>query len=547
MKKLLFTFLLAAVPGTLCTLHAVVWQNPPNPLVLPTPDGGSLEFVPVYLNVRNSLLGTVEFTSGSPGTTPEETPTISTVGGSFRDGNSPDADWFYYLGTTEITRKVFNSVLRAAGLPEKQFPPGDEELPATGVSWFDVQMFLRAYNSWLRSDGKLPENLAGLPVFLRLPTEAEWEFAARGGGKIPRSEFDRRTPYGDQDVTLFEWVAGPTSSHNKINPVRRLQPHPLGLYDLLGNAAEMTFSVFQIEPGQGPVGGIAQRGGTCRTPANELRSSLRGEFPLFDEEGAENSSPWVGFRLVLGSIVYSDTERVEEIREGWDAYRETRAVPRPGWDRMTPAAETIARQTAEAERLLKTTKAQDTEALQRLREQLLDITAEKNRNEAQLLATLVRWCSQNAHIFAKNSALLSKISPESLTEALNARLSLLRENPTLADDQLATATLDALENTLRKFGYDRAAQLKAERESAQQVYLEALPLLADLPQDKVREEFDRYIIRLATEPEAKTQVATTRAAYNQLLEYTRTRQIAIDRWRLELAAAYSEADPSHTR
>jgi len=517
---------------------AVEWNKPPNPLVLPVPGGGTLEFVPVFLGSNDPLLGTVEFTSGTPGTTPEETPTISTVGGTFRSQTEVGVDWFYYLGNTEVSRATFNAVRKQAGLPEKIFPQaeGDAALPATGVTWFEVQEFLRSYNAWLASEGNLAGVAGGVAPFVRLPTEAEWEFAARGGVKVPRVQFDQRTPYGEEDVVLHEWVGGPTSSHNKLNPVKMLKPNPLGLYDMLGNAAEMTSSVFQLEPGQGPVGGLVQRGGNFRTRADDLRSSLRGEFSLYDEEGREASSPSLGFRLVLGAVIYSDVERVKQIREGWQNYRANRIVPRPGSGRMEPSSETFSREVAEA---LTTTADESPATVAKLQDQIQNIAAERNRYEARTVDTLVRWCSQNAHIFAKNSYVLQEVELQKVNESLERRLQALQAEPGISAE--GHAGLQFMASTLKNFANNRIAVLERERELAGEVYLESLQLLAEMNPQTVETAFENHIVKLVRAPDGRSQAETTRTAFAQLMEYTQNRKVAFAGWQQELADAYQKS------
>jgi len=295
---------------------AVDWVAPPNPLVLPAPRNHHVEFVPVFLHADDPARGTAKFVLGMAGQSINESPTEVEVGGSFRVVRDGATDWFFYMATTEVTADLFNAVMRSAGQPAKQFS-GAGDLPAVGLTYLEVQNFLDAYNRWLsnKAGNVLPADEDGLKAFLRLPTEQEWEFAARGGRKVSVDEFARKTPYGEGPLEEFEWFGGPSSSHNELQPAGKLKPNPLGLHDMLGNAAEMTGSPFQLKAGQGPTGGLVKRGGNFRTRLEDLRSSLRGEFSQYDMSGDRKGVPELGFRVVLAAPIFSDIARVEELEE----------------------------------------------------------------------------------------------------------------------------------------------------------------------------------------------------------------------------------------
>jgi len=312
---------------------ALDWPGPPDPLKLPAPRGLVVEFVPVFLETENEVLGTTKFTMGMARQNINESPTEIEVGGSFRTRNASKTDWFYYMAKTEVTADLFNAVMRSAGQPARAFS-GSGDLPAVGLTWLEVQNFLANYNRWLadKAGDLLPHDEGGMKAFVRLPTEAEWEFAARGGRKVSAEVFRQKTPYGGAPLEQHEWFGGPTSSYNKLQPVGRLKANPLGLHDMLGNASEMTGTPFQLKAGQGPTGGGVKRGGNYRTRADELRSSMRGEFNQFDVVGDNKGAPELGFRLVLAAPVFSDIERAEELESLLAQTQTLEAHPNPAAD-----------------------------------------------------------------------------------------------------------------------------------------------------------------------------------------------------------------------
>ena len=182
----------------------------------------------------------------------------------------------YYIGETEVTQELWKAVM---GNNPSNFK-GDN-LPVENVSWEDSQTFI----------GKL-NDLTGKRF--RLPTEAEWEYAARGGKRSNHTQYS-----GSSNIDDVAWYSG--NSGSKTHPVKTKKPNEFGLYDMSGNVNEWCQDWYgsyssnaQTNP-TGPDSGSDRvfRGGTWSIFGWFCRSSFRG-----------NSSPGyrgygLGFRLAL--------------------------------------------------------------------------------------------------------------------------------------------------------------------------------------------------------------------------------------------------------
>ena len=119
----------------------------------------------------------------------------------------------YYMGKYEVTQALWQAVM---GSNPSNFK-GDN-LPVEEVSWNDCQEFISKLNS-----------LTGRKF--RLPTEAEWEYAARGGKKSRSYQYS-----GSSNISDVAWYDG--NSVNKTHPVGTKQANELGIYDMSGNVYE---------------------------------------------------------------------------------------------------------------------------------------------------------------------------------------------------------------------------------------------------------------------------------------------------------------------
>src|SRR5712692_4416191 len=159
---------------------------------------------------------------------------------------------------------------------------GDPNRPVENVSWDDVQEFIRRLNG--REGG----------TTYRLPTEAEWEYAARAGTMTQWS-------FGDDESQLGRYAWYGDNDAGETHPVGQLQPNPWGLYDMHGNVWEWVQDSYwdyasdtAVDPA-GPSWGSSHvyRGGSWDSTVYECRSAHRGAGAL----GVRYDAPF-GFRLL---------------------------------------------------------------------------------------------------------------------------------------------------------------------------------------------------------------------------------------------------------
>ena len=182
----------------------------------------------------------------------------------------------YYIGKCEVTQELWETVM---GSNPSNFKGAQK--PVESVSWNDCQEFVSRLNSLTGKN-------------FRLPTEAEWEYAARGGNKSLHYKYS-----GSDNIDEVAWYNN--NSGRSTHAVGTKSPNELGIYDMSGNVWEWCSDWYggysagaQTNP-QGPSSGSYRvlRGGSWINYAGNCRVSIRS----YDDPG--NSNINFGLRLVL--------------------------------------------------------------------------------------------------------------------------------------------------------------------------------------------------------------------------------------------------------
>lgn len=282
---------------------------------LPMPCGGSMTFRRIDVPADNALDDRRIILGGAdPKYAPIENSRGDYIAGGFTDAKKKNQK-FYYLGKYEVTQLQYASL----SSPCPAVTP-EGRLPKVEVTWAEAISFAAQWNAWLVKNAadKLPKE-DGAVGFVRLPTEAEWEYAARGGLALSDADFQLPVPPMPGSAAEYVWYQGTESANNQLNGIGLLKPNALGLHDMLGNAGEFVLDPFRLNKlsrMHGQAGGNLVKGGDYRTSLSDIRSAARIEYPPTDAKG-ERRSPTTGFRLALVPPSLTSTQRLAQVRELW--------------------------------------------------------------------------------------------------------------------------------------------------------------------------------------------------------------------------------------
>lgn len=189
----------------------------------------------------------------------------------------------YFIGKNEVTQAQWTAIMGSNPSSQKEFNgKEDSALPVTDITWADAQQFVK----------KLSE-VSGHKF--RLPTEAEWEYAARGASKTYSHQYSGSL-YLDQ-VGCFS-----KTSNGVAHPVGQFRPNEIGTYDMSGNVAEWVADNYekykdsaQVDPCVTISDTLAHvvRGGCFAYKMSQCRTASRENYMPADK------SALIGLRIVM--------------------------------------------------------------------------------------------------------------------------------------------------------------------------------------------------------------------------------------------------------
>ena len=216
------------------------------------------------------------FTMGAPNMPPRAEP--------FEGLREVSMDKVFYLGETEVNQSLWEKYIKIN--PSRFQSPS---LPVEGITWHEAMGFCSSLNS-LKEKWNLPKEM-----IFRLPSEAEWEYAARAGSNSTFFFGDSAKP-----LTNYAWISD--NSEGSTKPVGLLEPNKWGFLDIYGNVREWCLDGYGARPSgklTNPLLGWenmdkVNRGGSWDSCDACCKTHKRMNY------GENYQSSDIGFRLAIG-------------------------------------------------------------------------------------------------------------------------------------------------------------------------------------------------------------------------------------------------------
>ena len=253
--------------------------------------------------------------------------TLEDLPAAWRKQAPQGQNYFYLVAKYEVSNLQWHAVMDNA-CPDTANPGADAARPATDMSWYDAVDFTRRYTTWLLQNA--PDSLPRFAGdqrnvgFVRLPTETEWEYAARGGqtagSQLLLQEDFFALPTGENKADYAVYRPEQGARAEGMANIGSRKPNPLGIYDTAGNAAEMVLDAFRFSMAgrlHGSAGGFVRKGGSFLSGDAEILPGRREEMPFFLTDGPAHARD-LGFRPVISGINTPGGGRPQELTAEWN-------------------------------------------------------------------------------------------------------------------------------------------------------------------------------------------------------------------------------------
>ena len=253
--------------------------------------------------------------------------TLEDLPAAWRKQAPQGQNYFYLVAKYEVSNLQWHAVMDNA-CPDTANPGAEAARPATDMSWYDAVDFTRRYTTWLLQNA--PDSLPRFAGdqrnvgFVRLPTETEWEYAARGGqtagSQLLLQEDFFALPNGESKADYAVYRPEQGARAEGMANIGSRKPNPLGIYDTAGNAAEMVLDAFRFSMAgrlHGSAGGFVRKGGSFLSGDAEILPGLREEMPFFLTDGPAHARD-LGFRPVISGINTPGGGRPQELTAEWN-------------------------------------------------------------------------------------------------------------------------------------------------------------------------------------------------------------------------------------